>query len=142
MKKIMFIGTSGSGKTTLYQRLTEKNIKDNKTQVIEFHNNIIDTPGEFLENRGYYSALLVTSMEVDIVALVMDCTSKSNSFPPGFARMFTKPTIGIVTKIDLIQDEGEYSYAEEVLRLSGTDQIFRISSLKNQRIKDLKEFLE
>ncbi len=112
MKKVMFIGPSGSGKTTLYQRMGSFDIDYDKTQAIEFHKNVIDTPGEYLENRGYYSALQVTSVEADVVALVMDCKSRSNVFPPGFARMFTKPIIGIVTKIDLMLDEKDFSYAD------------------------------
>lgn len=142
MKKVMFIGSSGSGKTTLYQRLEYDNIDYDKTQVIEFHKNVIDTPGEYLENRGYYSALHVTSMEADVVALIMDCKSRQNVFPPGFARMFTKQIIGIVTKTDLIKDDENDSYAEESLRLSGVNEIFKISSLKNQNIEELRKFLE
>jgi len=142
MKKVMFIGSTGSGKTTLYQRLETCRLDDDKTQVIEFHKNVIDTPGEYLENRGYYSALQVTSVEADIVALVMDCKSRCNVFPPGFARMFTKPIIGIVTKIDLLEDFEDYIYAEESLKLSGVSEIFKISSLKNQKIAELRKFLE
>lgn len=142
MKKVMFIGSSGSGKTTLYQRLEHDNIEYDKTQVIEFHKNVIDTPGEYLENRGFYSALHVTSMEVDVVALIMDCKCRQSAFPPGFARMFTKPIIGIVTKTDLILDDENDRYAEETLRQSGVNEIFKISSLKNHNIEALKEYLE
>ena len=142
MRKVMFIGKIGSGKTTLYQRLVSKDLNYEKTQAIEFYEHIIDTPGEYLENRGFYSALLVTSMEADVIALVMDCKSCNNAFPPGFARMFNKPTIGILTKIDLIQHEQDCHDAEESLKLSGTDIIFKISSLKNQGVKKLIEFLQ
>lgn len=142
MKKVMFIGASGSGKTTLYQRLEYCNIDYDKTQVVEFHQNVIDTPGEYLENRGYYSALHVTSIEADVVALVMDCKSRRNVFPPGFARMFTKQIIGIVTKTDLIKDGEMDDYAEDSLKQSGVNEIFKISSLKNQNIEELRKFLE
>lgn len=142
MKKVMFIGASGSGKTTLYQRLEYCNIGYDKTQVVEFHKNVIDTPGEYLENRGYYSALHVTSIEADVVALVMDCKSRRNVFPPGFARMFTKQIIGIVTKTDLIKDGETDDYAEDSLKQSGVNEIFKISSLKNQNIEELRKFLE
>ncbi|PKM60865.1 MAG: ethanolamine utilization protein EutP [Firmicutes bacterium HGW-Firmicutes-4] len=142
MKKVMFIGSSGSGKTTLYQRLESYDIGYDKTQVIEFHKNVIDTPGEYLENRGYYSALQVTSVEADIVALIMDCKARHCVFPPGFARMFTKPIIGIVTKTDLIQEGENTNYAEDSLRLSGVNEIFKISSMKNYKIAELRKFLE
>lgn len=142
MKKVMFVGASGSGKTTLYQRLESGHLDYDKTQVIEFHRNVIDTPGEYLENRGYYSALHVTSVEADVVALVMDCKSRRNVFPPGFARMFTKEIIGIVTKTDLIEDDETDDYAYDALRQTGVNEIFRISSLKNQNIEELRKFLE
>lgn len=142
MKKVMFVGATGSGKTTLYQRLEACNLDYDKTQVIEFHKNVIDTPGEYLENRGYYSALHVTSIEADIVALVMDCKSRRNVFPPGFARMFTKQIIGIVTKTDLIGAGETDDYAEYSLRQTGVNEIFKISSLKNQNIEELRKFLE
>lgn len=141
MKKIMFIGMSGSGKTTLYQKLAFEQIRYDKTQAIEFHKNVIDTPGEYLENRNYYSALMVTSAEADIVALVMDCKSLNNAFPPGFARMFTKPIIGIVTKIDLMKEDRDSGFAEESLRLAGADEIFKISTLDNIKVEELKKRL-
>ncbi|MPW25520.1 EutP/PduV family microcompartment system protein [Alkalibaculum sp. M08DMB] len=142
MKKLMLIGKTGSGKTTLYQRLASRNLKYEKTQAIEFHNHIIDTPGEYLENRRYYSALQVTSTGADVVALVLDCKDKSSSYPPGFASMFNKPTVGIISKIDLIGNDDDYHRAEKSLRLSGIDQIFKISSLNNQGVENLIKFLQ
>jgi len=142
MKKIMLIGNSGSGKTTLYQKLVSDRIRYDKTQAIEFHKDVIDTPGEYLENRNYYSALMVTSMESDMVGLVMDCKSYNNAFPPGFARMFTKPIIGIVTKMDLIQDEKDSEFAERTLQQAGASNIFKISALENKRMDELIELLD
>lgn len=40
----MFIGPIGCDKTTLIQRLNEMKIKYNKTQTIEYYDNIITTP--------------------------------------------------------------------------------------------------
>jgi ethanolamine utilization protein EutP len=140
MKKVMFIGSTGSGKTTLYQRLSSAEVSYDKTQTIEFHSNIIDTPGEYLENRGYYSALQVTSTEADIIAFVMDCTSRRNVFPPGFSRMFTRPVIGIISKLDLVEDD--ITFAENSLKLAGVKQMFKVSSMKNQNVAELKKYLE
>jgi ethanolamine utilization protein EutP len=141
MGKTMFIGASGSGKTTLYQRLFDLPLDYSKTQALEFRDQIVDTPGEYLENRSYYSALLVTSMDVDLVALVMDCTDTQTVFPPGFARMFTRPTAGIVTKIDLLDDD-DTSYAEATLRLAGVDTIVKTSAYQSLGIEELRDLLE
>ncbi|MCL2883786.1 MAG: EutP/PduV family microcompartment system protein, partial [Coriobacteriia bacterium] len=84
--KMMLIGATGCGKTTLYQRLFALPLDYAKTQALAFNGQIVDTPGEYLENRNYYSALMVTSMEVDWVALVLAATETQTVFPPGFAR--------------------------------------------------------
>lgn len=137
----MFIGASGCGKTTLYQRLFNLPLSYSKTQSLEFCNQIIDTPGEYLENRSYYSALLITSMEVDSVAVVMDCTDTQTVFPPGFTRMFTCDTFGIVTKLDLLKDEESTTYAESALRLAGVSHLIKTSAFDARGIDELREYL-
>src|SRR5699024_6914636 len=111
-----------------------------KTQSIEFHENIIDTPGEYVENRRYYPALQVTSVEADAVALVMDCQDENSSFPPGFATMFNKPVIGIITKTDLFEKD-DFQIAEKLLRLSGAGKVFKVSALKNQGVDNLVAYI-
>ena len=44
MKKVMFVGPVGVGKTTLTQRLHGLSLDYQKTQTIQFHDSIIDTP--------------------------------------------------------------------------------------------------
>ena len=51
MKKIMLVGRSGAGKTTLTQALKGKKITYHKTQYINHYDVIIDTPGEYAENK-------------------------------------------------------------------------------------------
>lgn len=83
MKRIIFIGKTGSGKTTLCQNLDNLELKYKKTQSVEIYNKSIDTPGEYLENRYYYKALVVTSADADIIALVYDCTNEESYIAPG-----------------------------------------------------------
>lgn len=143
MKKTMFIGPIGSGKTTLYKRLFSLPLDYVKTQTLEFYEGVIDTPGEYLEDRNYYSALLVTSMEADTVALIMDCTDTQTVYPPGFTRMFTKPTIGIITKIDLLGDGEDCSFAKDMLHMAGVDQVILTSSFDDRGIDEVRSlFLE
>ena len=51
MRKIMFIGRTGAGKTTLTQALKGEDITYQKTQDVQHFNAIIDTPGEYCENK-------------------------------------------------------------------------------------------
>ena len=58
MKRLMLIGPSQCGKTSLTQVLRGETLRYQKTQAIVWTPAAIDTPGEYLENRCLYSALL------------------------------------------------------------------------------------
>lgn len=141
MKRIMLIGKTGCGKTSFCQAVNEDELKYKKTQAIEIVNNIIDTPGEYLENRRFYKALVITSVDADLILLLQDCTDQQSMFAPGFASMFTKPVIGVVTKVDLAKNELEIKVAENALRSLGVSTVFRISNTCNTGIREIKEYI-
>lgn len=141
MKKIMLIGETGCGKTSLTQVLNNERIEYKKTQALEFSNLVIDTPGEYIENRNYYNAIIASSVEVDVIALIQPCNKEINIFPPGFGNIFAKPVIGIISKIDLCEDEKELLEAKRNLKEAGAQQIFNISTTKNLGIEDIKKYL-
>lgn len=142
MKKIMMIGRTGCGKTTLTQVLQNQEISYKKTQAIEFFNNAIDTPGEYIENRRFYNALIVSAADCDIIALLQASIDEQCIFPPGFASIFVKPVIGIVTKTDLCNDEKDIEKAETFLKEAGVEKIYKISSLNNEGTEDISKLLE
>lgn len=141
MKKIMFVGPVGVGKTTLTQRLKGLDISYHKTQAIQFHDSIIDTPGEFLQHRQYYNALTVTSAEADVIGLLVAATSTMQTFPQGFSSLFNKPVIGLVTKIDLTSSKQEIDRAKQELRAAGVKQIFELSLIDETGLEQLRQYL-
>lgn len=141
MKTLMLIGKTSCGKTTLTQAINEEDLHYKKTQTVEIINGIIDTPGEYIENRSYYRALIVTSADSDIIAMIQDCTQEDSIFPPSFASIFAKPVIGIITKTELCYDESKLKIAEEVLLSAGAEKIFRISAFDRFGLEDLKDYL-
>lgn len=125
MKKVMLVGKSGCGKTTLSQRMLGLEVQYRKTQAIEVLGGaILDTPGEYLEQRGFYKALIVTSVQADVIVLVQDATDAQNAFSPGMAGMFPRPVLGVVTKSDRCEDPGLLTRAETLLRLAGARAVF------------------
>jgi ethanolamine utilization protein EutP len=142
LEKVMFVGRTGCGKTTLYQALHNRPIEYKKTQAIDFFDDTIDTPGEYMENVRYYRALNVTAADCDVIALVHDCTNEISIFPPQFSSMFSKPVIGIITKIDLCNDKEPIKKAEKSLLDAGAKRIFKVSSVNNEGIEELKRWLK
>lgn len=141
MKVIMLIGKTGSGKTSFCQVINDCELNYKKTQAIEVFNKVIDTPGEYLENRRLYKALLVTAVDADLIILLQDCTDRQCMFPPGFATMFNKPVIGMVTKIDLATADEEIEKAENILTLAGAGRVFRISNRSKTGIDEVKKYI-
>jgi len=141
LKRLILIGKTGCGKTTLTQVLHDENIDYKKTQAIEYTKNIIDTPGEYIENRALYRALIVSSADCDIIALIQDCSQEESIFPPNFASIFAKPVIGIITKTDLCDDQKNYEKATNFLKIAGVGKIFKTSSLNKNGISEIKKVL-
>lgn len=142
MRKIIFAGSTGSGKTTLCQRLHGQEMAYKKTQAVESFEQAIDTPGECIENRYLYKMLLVSSVDADVIGLVQDCTKEESYFPPGFATMFAKPVIGIVTKVELAQSDEDIAKARDHLQAAGAERIFEVSSMENVGVEELQAYLE
>ncbi|GAB6170183.1 EutP/PduV family microcompartment system protein [Clostridium carnis] len=141
MKKVIFIGKSGCGKTSLCQKLHGEEVKYKKTQSVEMFINSIDTPGEYLENRSYYSALIVTSVDAEIIALVQECGDIETKIPPAFSCTFGKEVIGIITKIDKLTTDSNIDIIENQLIMSGVKKIFKISIITEEGLPELIEYL-
>ena len=118
MKNIIFMGKTGCGKTT----------------------DSIDTPGEYIENRGFYNALIVAASDAKIIGVVYDATQERNYIAPGFASRFPKDVIGIITKINLATEQ-QIDYACEMLNMIGVNKIFKVDTIDNVGIDELFKYL-
>lgn len=142
MKKVMLVGKISAGKTTLCQRLNNEALCYQKTQTVQIvGDNMIDTPGEYLERRNYYRALIVTSVEAEIILLVQDATDENSMFAPQFSTMFSsKPVIGVVTKSD-IATQKQVETAKEFLNQAGAQKLFIVSSTSGNGCEELYLYL-
>ncbi|OOB80561.1 MAG: ethanolamine utilization protein EutP [Epulopiscium sp. Nuni2H_MBin003] len=139
--RVIFIGKTGCGKTTLCQKLDELTIKYKKTQTVEIYNNAIDTPGEFLENKQYYSAIIVSAVDAEMVAVVADPTVDENFIPPSLAGTFNKEMIGIITKRSIVKDNTLLLKARNALEQAGSSQIFEVDTIYDVGVEDLFKYI-
>ena len=141
MNRVIFIGKTYSGKTTLCQKLNDLELKYNKTQSIEVYDNAIDTPGEYIERRWFYNALTTVAADADIIALVYDCTVDEGYLAPGFASIFCKEVIGIVTKINLAENYEQIRRGEERLKYAGVSKVFKVDTIDGVGVDELAKYL-
>lgn len=142
MKSIIFIGKSGCGKTSLCQILQGEEVTYKETQSIQLYDDFIDTPGEYLENRVYYSALITTAAEANIIALVQECGDTISMLPPGFTGTFGREVIGVITKIDKEDYKESISIIEEQLKSTGVSKVFKVSAYSNEGIDEFKGYID
>ena len=137
----MLVGKTGAGKTSFTQAMQGEDLVYKKTQAVNIVNNAIDTPGEFVENRALYRALITSGADAEVIVLVQDCTDDTCMFAPGFATMFGKPTVGLVSKVDIAESEEAIEQAREKLELAGCDRIFYISNKDCRGVDDVKAYI-
>ena len=130
MKKFMLVGAVSAGKTSLMQAIYGQDLSYQKTQAIDFKDNIIDTPGEYLEQRFRYRSLGITAADTDLIVLVQSCTDLRCVFAPGLSSMFAKPMVGVVTKIDLAKSPTDIARAKKNLQLN--DKITHMSKRRTR----------
>lgn len=140
MKPVMFVGAVGAGKTSLIHALQHNAKKAVKTQSVSFHDDAIDTPGEYAQMPRFYSALMVTAAQAGLIVIVQDATNTRPVLPPGFAGIFSRQIIGVVTKIDVPGIHREQARLR--LQESGVkDPIFFVSAVTGEGLSELIEYI-
>ena len=140
MKKTMLIGRTGCGKTTLTQKLMNEEVKYKKTQSVTYKNKIIDTPGEYVENKMYYKSLLVLSADAKLIVLVQSSIDGATLFPPKFSTMFPrKEVIGVITKTDL--ENANVERSRKFLVEAGVTEVFTIGLDDSEGLEEIRKRL-
>lgn len=139
MRKILLVGRSGAGKTSLTQALKGKEVTYHKTQYINHYDVIIDTPGEYAENKTLARALILYSYEADIVGLLMSAVEDYSLYSPNIVSLGTREVVGIVTQID--REEARLDLATMWLELAGCKKIFYVSSVTGEGVAEILEYL-
>lgn len=103
MPKILLMGGTGSGKSDLVRVLSDGQYSPRRLMAVEHCGPFVNTPGEFLENRRFYPALITTAAECDMVLMLVNAAHASCLIPPQFATMFNRTVLGVVTRADAPQ---------------------------------------
>ena len=139
MRKIIFVGRTGAGKTTLMQAMRGRTITYHKTQYVNHFADIIDTPGEYCENRKLANGILTYSFEASIVGLLCSSLEQYSLFSPNSVAMATREVVGIVTKIN--DPDARPDLAEMWLRLAGCKTIFFVDSVIGEGVANILLYL-
>jgi len=139
MNKLILIGRSGAGKTTLTQALSGKDVKYFKTQDVKNGDFMIDTPGEYIQERHLGGAVAVFVYESDIVGLLMSANEPYSLFCPNIVSMCNREVIGIISGID--RKNANIERTTNWMKQTGVKKIFYVSSITGEGIAELRDYL-
>ena len=139
MNKVMLVGEKGVGKRSLIQALSHEALLSRKPMAVEYHGQFVNTPGEFLENRRFYYALISTSATCKFLFMVQDATRNTSLFPPLFATMFNKTVVGVISKVD--ETTANISRAERFLQSAGAKNIVCVSTVTGEGVEHLRSII-
>lgn len=136
------LGEVDAGKSALINMLIKQDANIGKTQSpIFYQGQVIDTPGEFIDNRAWNGALLSTISSVKTLVILQPASAKTFSAPAGLLNVYpNKNLVGVVSKID--QATADINIAEQLLRNNGIPEpYFHISIYDQASIDELFQYL-
>ena len=140
-KKIMIIGPRQAGKSTLANLLERTARPLKKTQDAVFGKKTIDVPAAYLENTMMYKYIIALSQMAGHVLMLADQSNPTEVYSPGFARIFTCPVTGVITKSDLHPENYEKCVVQ--LKRAGLEgPFFCMAEQDEEKLKLLETRLE
>lgn len=139
-KRIMIIGPTRCGKTSLANGINGSDRPIKRTQDIIYGKYTIDVPGSYIENTDLYKHIIAAAQDAVCVLILIDQPASADVYSPGFARVFTKPTFGVVTKTDLAGDNAENAVRQLAMTGAGKPY-FKVSMAEGTGVEELKRFL-
>lgn len=128
-KRIMILGSRESGKTTLANYLNDLDTVPKRTPHMVYGKNTLDIPGSYLESPWMHKHLIAAQQDAFCVLMLCAPLAAKRSYPPGFAKVFRIPVIGVITKLDLGSEGVDRCRAE--LRSAGVQEPYYETSVYN-----------
>ncbi|MGL4613325.1 MAG: EutP/PduV family microcompartment system protein [Shewanella sp.] len=142
LDSVVFVGEVDSGKSALINQLLEYDTNTGKTQAPIFYpGKVIDTPGEFMESRAMYGALLTTISNVKTIVLLHPANAQYFASPRGLLTVYSnKNIVGVISKVDAPGADIDKSIA--LLRQNGIPEPYFMTSIFDpSSIKQLSHYL-
>ena len=122
LRSTLWVGSTYSHVETVVQHLLGGKKTLPRPMAVYREGNCVLTPGEYIENPWYFSALLVSSYDVDTVVLGYRLGEPFNPYPPATAGAFNRNIVGVVIMNDAL-DTSQIGESVRLLRLAGANDI-------------------
>lgn len=140
-RKYLIAGNDGVGKTRLASLIEQRKLESKKSLDLQFREKTIEVSEGYIENSYLNSALIMVGQNQALINIFMIDLQKDCHFPPNFAKSFTRPTIAVINKIDLYDDE-QLKKLRQIADEIGSDYIFEISLKTGKGLEELRKYIK
>jgi len=142
LASIAIIGEVDAGKSALLDKLIAQKTAIGKTQAPIFYcGHVVDTPGEFVDNRSWNGALLSTIASVKTIVCLQPANAKHFAVPSGLLRVYpNKNIVSVISKIDA--NDADIAKASKLFKQNGLPEPYlQISIFDQASIDSLYQYL-
>ena len=134
------MGSAGSGKTTLAFLLEPEPFLIRRTPQLVYRQTTIDSPSAYLESPWMRHHLIAAAQDASCVLMLVSADKTRTVYPPGFARVFRVPVLGIITRAESCPDG--VAAAEKELSRTGISEPYYKAELTREDSEGLQILLE
>ncbi len=139
-KRFMVVGPNNSGKARLVNKLNDDEGKIKSSQDIIYGKNTIYIPGSYIESPWMHKHIITMAQDASHILILVDQSKTRKIYPPGFAKSFTCPVIGLISRADE-KKENKDSSIRQLKDLMVLEPYFEISRSGEEGIEKLKNYL-
>lgn len=98
-RRVMVVGRDGAGKSTLADLLEGEASDHRHREDLLYRGTCLEVPGRYVENHWMHSIILMLAHnQASAVLFLIDGTTLESFYSSGYARAFTAPCLGVLTK--------------------------------------------
>ncbi len=140
-KRVMVIGPTRCGKTTLVNELNDYNGPLKKTQDTIYGEKTIDVPSSYVAIPWMYKHLIaIAQNSASHILLLIDQSNPVEIYSPGFAKVFSCPVTGVITKCN-VKPENERVCLKQLEKTGVSEPYFKIDIPDGIGIESLKAYI-
>lgn len=141
MKRWIVVGLDGSGKTSICNLIEKKEESRKYKNDLIYRDKTLEIPGSYIENRWLNNIIIMlVQNQGKGVIFLYDGETLDFKYPPYFASTFTKPTIGIISKSDIISSTNRRKASKKMIEM-GCNKIIFLSIKNKEGVHELIKWL-
>lgn len=142
MKRWIVIGLEGSGKSAICNYIEGEETKSKINGDLKYRGNTLEVPGNYIENTWMNNIIIMLAQnQAKANIFLIDGDTLMSLYPPKFVKAFTKPSIGIITKSDLLNHDRRKE-AKNILEELGCSKNIFLSFKTREGLDELSNWLQ